>query len=583
MIKRSLFKALTVLALSFNTVLIQAEAVQAQSAPDSLKRPNILVILSDDMGISDIGCYGGEIETPQLDSLARQGVRMRGFYNTARCCPTRACILTGLYPHQAGIGHMMNDRGLPGYRGDLNDQCVTIAQVLRPAGYRTCAVGKWHVTKHITDKSNISNWPIQRGFDDCYSALSGAGNYFQPYCVVRGNEFVSTEADPDYAPPLGTYYVTDAFTDNAIAYLKRYDQENQSHPDQAKPFFLYLTYTAAHWPMQALPEDIAKYRGKFDAGWDSLRQSRLERMKRFGVVPESTPLSPRANESPAWDSLSAEDKAWFAARMEVYAAIVDRMDQGIGRIVDYLKQSGQFDNTLILYIQDNGACAEEIGSLGPICYAGKKSGATAHSRQKPMAKTEPSLVRHDKWTREGLPVKTGRVTPGPVDTYISYGLPWANLSDTPFKLFKHFVHEGGIRTPLIASWPNGLKHQDWVDGPGHLIDVMATCVDAGQAQYPKQFNGIDIIPMEGVSLIPALNGQPLHRPAPLFWEHEGNRAIRDGKWKLVARGWKDEWHLFNLETDPTELTDLADRKPKLVKRLAEQWETWAHRTNVYPR
>ncbi len=478
---------------------------------------------------------------------------------------------------------MMNDKGLPGYRGDLNDQCVTIAQVLRPAGYRTCIVGKWHVTKHITDKSNIGNWPLQRGFDDCYSTLSGAGNYFQPASVVRGNDFVSTEADPDYAPPSGTYYVTEAFTDNALAYLKRYEKANREQPDQAKPFFLYLAYTAAHWPMQALPEDIEKYRGKLDAGWDELRQQRLERMKRLGLVAESTELSPRAQGVPAWDSLSKEDKAWYASRMEAYAAIVDRMDQGIGRIVDYLKQSGQYNDTLILYIQDNGACAEEMGSLGPLCFAGKNSGATADSRREPMPKDKPSIERHDKWTREGLPVKSGRVTPGPVDTYIACGMPWANLSDTPFKLFKHFVHEGGIRTPLIASWPNGLEHRDWVDGPGHLIDVMATCVDAGQAEYPKQVNGKAILPPEGVSLIPTLRDEPLERVQPLFWEHEGNRAIRDGKWKLVARGWKDSWQLYNIESDPTELTDLATQKPKKVKTLAEQWEAWAKRTNVYPR
>ncbi len=568
------------LIILFPMLLVSLLFLSTLRAEQPDERPNILLIMSDDMGISDLGCYGGEINTPHLDTLASQGVRVRAFYNCGRCCPTRASLLTGLYPHQTGIGYMMGDSHLPGYRGNLNKKCVTIAEVLRPAGYKTYMVGKWHLTNRDTDYSDISNWPVQRGFDECYTTLFGAGNYFQPAGLIRGNRFISSENDSEYKPQSGTYYFTQACSDNAVKFLQNHAQENKESGNR-QPFFMYLAYTAAHWPMQALPEDIARYKGKFDAGWDVLRVQRLERMKRLGVVDASTELSPRDNDAPAWDSLSEQDKRWFASRMEVYAAMVDRMDQGIGQIINQLKSSGQFENTLILFLEDNGACAEELKGGKKILYA--KGKANAQSRRKPMSPSEPSISRNDEWTREGFPIKSGRVTPGPADTYISYGLPWANLSDTPFRMYKHFVHEGGISTPLIVSWPNKLPGRDWVSGPGHIVDIMPTCIEAANAQYPQKRGDEDVTPCQGISLIPALSGEQIDRPAPLFWEHENNRALREGKWKLVSKGKKGVWELYDIDVDRTELHDLASKYPELVKQLSEKWEQWAARTNVYPK
>jgi arylsulfatase len=311
--------------------------------------PNIVVIMSDDMGFSDIGCYGGEIQTPTLDRLAAGGLRLTHFYNTARCCPTRACLLTGLYPHQAGIGHMMEDRGLDGYRGDLNRRCATIAEVLRPAGYGTYAVGKWHVTKATQPNGNKDNWPLQRGFDRYYGTITGAGNFYDPGTLSRDNKMISPFADAEYQPK--QYYYTDAISDHAVRFIGDHHRASGE-----KPLFLYVAYTAAHWPMHALDEDIAKYKGKYDSGYEPIRQARLERSKRLGLVVENTELSPMAGD---WSSVT--DKAWEARCMEVYAAMIDRMDQGIGRIVAELTRTGRLENTLIFFLQDNGGCAETTG------------------------------------------------------------------------------------------------------------------------------------------------------------------------------------------------------------------------------
>lgn len=565
------------LSLSFSLCLSLVSFSCAQNAEEL--RPNILIILADDMGISDAGCYGGEISTPNIDSLAAEGVRMRCFYNTARCCPTRASLLTGLYPHQAGIGHMMDDRGVPGYRGELAPNCVTIAEVLRSAGYKTYMVGKWHVTRNTTDEEHhTENWPLQRGFDEFYGTLSGAGNYFEPASLVRGNHFISSEADPDYRPSNGVYYFTNACGENAIKYLKKHEETADS-----APFFMYLAFTSPHWPMQALPEDIARYKGKFDAGWDVLRAERLERMKRLGIVPPSTELSPRDPEVPAWDSLSEEEKAWCASRMEVYAAMIECMDRNIGQVVAQLKASGKWENTLVFFLQDNGACAETMG-LGngkKVLYARGKA-ASASDRNPAIRPETPITVRSDVWLRDGRPVRSGFVTPGPADTYLAYGRCWANLSDTPFRMYKHWVHEGGISSPLIVSWPAHLEHCDWVDGPGHLMDLMATCVDVSGAEYPKKRASEDVQPMEGVSLIPVLNGQKLQRESPLFFEHEKNRAVRMGEWKLVAKA-NQPWELYRIGLDRAETTNLAEKYPEKVEMMAAEWEKWAIRTHVVPR
>ncbi|WP_166831473.1 arylsulfatase [Thalassoroseus pseudoceratinae] len=544
------------------TILLLIAATASVQAED---RPNIIVILSDDMGYSDLGCYGGEIETPTLDGLAREGLRFTQFYNTGRCCPTRASLLTGLYPHQAGVGHMMNDRGTDGYRGNLNNRCRTMAEVLKPSGYATYGVGKWHVTLHTDPEGPKHNWPLQRGFDRFYGTITGAGSFFDPGTLTRDNTMVSPFADPEYQPE--QYYYTDAISDHAARFIT----EHSSTDGKRSPFFMYVAYTAAHWPMHALPEDIAKYRGKFDQGYEAYRQGRLERLRKLGLIDAAWEMSPTVGN---WEQVQHSE--WEQRCMEVYAAMIDRMDQGIGQIVNTLKQQGQFENTLIFFMQDNGGCQEGVGRRG--------------DWKRPVAPSLPKIaqdaIRLDvipKQNRAGVPTLQGpHIMPGPEDTYIAYGIDWANVSNTPFREYKHFVHEGGISTPLIVHWPNGISRRGELEHqPGHLIDIMATCVDVANADYPDKHNGQDIKPLEGVSLRPTFEGGKISRSGPIFWEHEGNRAIRDGKWKLVAKKSRD-WELYDLEKDRTELHDLSDDHPELVKQLADQWETYAKRANVLP-
>ena len=529
-------------------------------------KPNIIVILADDMGFSDLGCYGGEIATPHLDALAQGGVKFTQFYNTARCCPTRASLLTGLHPHQAGMGHMTGSKHpQPAYAGNLNKSCLTIAEVLKPAGYRSYMTGKWHVANDIKPDGPKHTWPMQRGFDGFYGTITGAGSFYDPASLCRGNTFITPENDIAYRP--AKYYYTDAITDNAVTFLREHPKGSES-----APFFLYVAYTAAHWPMHALPEDIAKYRGKYDAGYEAIRAARHERQKQMGIVDTKWPLSP-----PAEDWKKVPDKAWESRCMEVYAAMVDRMDQGIGKIVAELRASGRLDNTLIFYLQDNGGCAEGQG---------RKSNAEAVARQqwKPFG---PDDLQPGIWppmqTREGRPVRTGPgVMPGPEDTYVAYGRGWANVSNTPFREYKHWVHEGGIATPLIVHWPARAKVGSMVRQPGQLPDIMATCLDAAGVEYPAEHAGEKITPLEGTSLAPLLEGREFQRPRPLVWEHEGNRAIRDGDWKLVANGPRDAWELYNMAADRTESHDLAAAEPARAKDLAEKWEAWAQRASVRP-
>lgn len=530
-----------------------------QPATAATPRPNIIIILCDDMGWSDLGCMGGEIQTPNLDRLAANGLRFTQFYNTARCCPTRASLLTGLYPHQAGIGHMMDDRGTDGYRGDLNDRCVTIAQVLKPAGYATFAVGKWHVTKQVQPDGDKHNWPLQRGFDRYYGTITGAGSFYDPGTLVRDNTNLSPLSDPEYKPE--RYYYTDAIADHARIFIK---EHHEHHADQ--PFFLYTAFTAAHWPMHALPEDIAKYKGKYDAGYESVRQARLIKARQMGLVSADAPVAPTVGD---WSAVA--NKEWEARCMEVYAAMIDRMDQNVGHLVETLKSTGQYDNTLIFFLQDNGGCQEGIGR--------QKTAPALNSQTFPTIAAD--AIRLDvipKQTRDGRPVKMGEgIMPGTEDTYIAYGEAWANVSNTPHREYKHFVHEGGISTPLIAHWPSGIARKgEWERQPGHLIDLMATCVDVAGAKYPA----LPIKPMEGLSLTPAFAGKPLQRDA-LYWEHEGNRAIRQGPWKLVAKENKP-WELYNIDDDRAEQHDLAATQPDRVKALADKWQAYAERANVLP-
>jgi arylsulfatase len=501
----------------------------AAAAPQR-QRPNIVILFADDMGYSDVGCFGGEIRTPNIDSLAKAGVRFTHFYNTARCCPSRATLLSGLYAHQAGVGHMVEPKPFPGYAGDLNKRCATIAEVLKPAGYQTYMSGKWHVTPFNDSKHN---WPLQRGFDHYYGIIAGSADYFDPHSLARDNQRIERDR-PDY-------YLTDAIAANAAQYVE----------EANGPFFLYTAFTAPHWPLHALEPDIARYRGRYRDGWDALREERRERMLKLGILDKRWPLTPRDREAPAWTD--APGKEWQQRRMEVYAAQVDRLDQGVGRILDALRKKGQLDNTLVMFLADNGGCAEEL---------------VAGTQQAHTQRPERRGVKVEVGNRPGL-------MPGGESTFASYGLPWANASNTPFRLYKHWVHEGGISTPFVAHWPQGIrKHDTLTRQPAHLIDIMATCVDISGARYPSE-----ILPMEGRSLVPAFGGGAIHRNDALYWEHEGNRAVRDGKWKLVSR-YPGKWELYDIEADRSELNDLAAREPDTAARLAGLHDKWAARVGA---
>jgi arylsulfatase len=488
------------------------------------ERPNILVILVDDMGFSDLGCYGSEIPTPHLDRLAAGGVRFTQFYNTGRCCPTRASLLTGLYPHQAGVGHMVDDHGRTGYQGRLNDRCATFAEVLRPAGYFTAMVGKWHVGQ------NLGVVPWERGFDRSLSAAAG-GFYFPGH--PRAQLFLNgRESDPElpkdwYSTALWTQYGL-KFIDEALA--------------AKKPFLLYVAHNAPHFPLQAPAEDIARFRGKYREGWDRLRAARHAKQIELGIVSPAWPLSPRPEAVGAWDSLSDEEKDRFDHLMAVYAAVVSRMDRAVGDLVEGLHQRGALDNTLILFMSDNGGNAE----AGP---RGRDQG-------------NPSAANSDWFCGES----------------------WAHLQNTPFRRYKHFTHEGGIATPLIAHWPAGipadrngkLEHQ-----PGHLVDIMATLVDVSGALYPAEVSGHRVQPMEGLSLAPAFRGEPLHRVKPIFWEHEGNCAVRAGPWKAVRKH-GEPWELHNLDEDRTEQRNVIGTYKAMGEHLLRQWDDWAAASGVEP-
>jgi arylsulfatase A-like enzyme len=487
---------------------------------DETPRPNFVIIMADDLGFSDIGCYGGEIETPNLDRLAAAGLRFTQFYNSGRCCPTRAALLTGLYQHQAGVGHMIRDLGVPSYQGYLNQNCLTIAEALRSAGYRAYLSGKWHVGE------NQGHWPVDRGFDRSYSLVSGATNYWR---LDRGRVFV---IDGQWHEPGEGWYATDAFSDHAVAFV----EDAHRH---GKPFFLYLPYTAPHWPLHAHQRDIAKYKGKYLDGWDKLRQQRYERLVKLGLIDSAWPLSPRDPKAPAWDTLSQQQKETFDHKMAVYAAQIDSMDQGIGRLISRLEELGQLHNTLIVFLADNGGCHEGVDRGQP-----------------------------------GVPA-------GPPESFLSYGLPWANASNTPFRWFKHWVHEGGIATPCIVHWPAGLKHKGITHDVAHVMDLMPTCLELAGAEYPQSHNGQPLTPLEGKSLVPVLNGQPRAGYEYLFWEHSGNRAVRHGKWKLVsARG--GDWELYDLAADRSELNNLAQERPQFVAQLTAAYDAWAERAGVKP-
>jgi arylsulfatase len=509
-------------------------------------RPNILLIVADDLGYSDIGCYGGDIDTPNLDRLAENGIRFTQFYNTARCCPSRASLITGLHPHQTGMGSTQGVQlGVHGYMGQINEECVTLAEVLKPAGYSTYCVGKWHLT-HSHDGQDKSDWPLQRGFDRFFGTIYGAGSYFDPRMLYYGNEIATSSPD-------GFYY-TDAISDTAEIYLEEHWQKPGDNP-----FFMYVAYTTPHWPLHAKPEDIAKYKGRFTRGWDVLRKEKLERMKALGLIDERWDIETDKRDSLKWKDV--ENVEWELNRMEVYAAQVDCMDQGIGRILAVLEEADQLDNTFVVFFSDNGGCPETWTAENPWA-----------TRYGPEVTRDGTVIDYSN---------DGNRMAGPPDTYYSYGPNWARHSNTPFLGYKSGTYEGGISTPFIVHWPQGLKAKGELRKQlTGIIDIMPTFAALGRADYPETYKGSTIIPMQGMNLLPAIiDDIPIVRDFYCV-EHIGRRGIISAElWKAVKFG-KNPWQLYNLNEDRAETTDLASERPDLTERLVQSWDKWAKESFV---
>lgn len=499
----------------------------AEDLAENRCRPNVVLILTDDLGFADLGCYGSEIATPNLDRLAAEGLRFTQFYNAARCCPTRAALLTGLYPHQAGIGHMLQAWHPPAYTAGLNEHCATFAQLLGAAGYRNYHVGKWHVGG--VGKPDAPNHPLQRGFDHCYGG-GADGNYFRPGALFMDRE----KFRPD-----DSYYSTDMFSNWAV---KLIEDHRQQHGDQ--PYLLHVCYTAPHFPLQAKPADIAKYRGKYLAGWDTVREQRFQKQRALGIVDPAWKLSPPDPVTQAWKDVPADQRDEWDLRMAVYAAMIDCLDQGVGRILDAIRRTGREDDTLVMFLSDNGASAEFL----------------------------------DSWPKPARGHKPGSIT-GTPDSHRCLEIGWASVANTPFREHKMWTHEGGIATPCIARWPRGkIQPGSLSREVGHVIDFMPTFLELAGTTYPAQLGDQPLIPLEGRSLLPALQGKSLG-PRTLAWEHEGNRALRSGDWKVVA-DFQGGWELYDLARDRTETQDLASADPGRTKTLAAEWQKWAERVGV---
>ena len=527
------------------------------------KRPNILIILADDLGYSDLGCYGSEIQTPNLDRLAQNGIRFNRFYNAGRSCPTRASLLTGLYPHQAGIGRMTFDDHLPGYRGTMTHSGVTIAEALKDAGYQTGMIGKWHVAEtplrpdqrlwlaHQVQHDEFApkeNYPTHRGFDDYYGTIYGVVDYFDPFSLVNGEEPVNEVPE--------NYYTTIAYSDSAVSYINRYVQSD-------KPFFMFLSYNLPHWPLHALDEDIRKYEDTYKVGWESIRNARYQRMIKLGIFPEKSDYLTDRQSIMEWGT--NPDSAWDARAMAVHAAMIDRMDQEIGKVLKALEATNELDHPFIVFLSDNG-CSPEICQD----YA-------------PGENDRPDMLRN------GTPIiypKNKEVMPGPETSYASLGPLWANVANMPFRFWKAKMYEGGICTPMIAYWPDGVKiPKGSVNGEMcHVIDLMATCLDLAQAKYPTMYNGNNIQPLEGISMLPILQTGKRKGHDLIGFEHFNEKALmsKDG-WKIIQPGKKDSpWELYNLNVDRTEKHNVADRNPERLQQMIQQYEVWAKRTMVEP-
>lgn len=512
-------------------------------------RPNVIVILADDMGFSDAGCYGGDIHTPNIDRLASNGLKFTQFHNAARCCPTRASLLTGQYQHKVNMATNGNTLGRNG---------ITIAEGMKQAGYNTAMVGKWHLskTKPLPDKQKQLDWlnhqydpgipfapldsyPVNRGFDSHYGIIWGVADYFDPFSLVDGTEPVEDVPDD--------FYLTDALT-------KRSVENVHDFAKQDNPFFMYLAYTASHWPLHAREEDIAKYEKMFDDGWDAMRKRRFKRQVELGLFDkDKTNLPPVQDGGADWDGMSEEEKEFMADKMAAHAAMVDRMDQGIGKLLDALEETGQLDNTLILFLSDNGASPELPKNWGP-------------GFDRPSETREGEKIRYEGFKEAGSET-----------TFTGIGPAWASASNTPYRYWKAEQYEGGSHTPFIAHWPAGLKVEpgSTTHQPGHIMDILPTCLELAGAEYPEKYQGHKITPMDGLSLTPILEGEQRKGHDRLFFEHVGGKALIEDDWKIVSlRKPNDHWRLYNLAEDPTETNNLADKYPDKLNTMVQEWTKW---------
>lgn len=511
------------------------------SPSPNAKRPNIVLILADDMGYADLGCWGSEISTPNIDKLATNGVRFTGMHNNPRCTVTRAALLTGLYPTQAGLGFNTGNDGTPQYQGYLNDSCVTLGEALGGAGYRTAIAGKW----------NVAPWgrtttaePHERGFERALCDVGGeALTYFDTIRYLNG-KVIGRSSDPNY-------YFTRSVTGYCVASIK----EMHASGD---PFFLYAAYTAPHFPLQAPSLDVEPYHGHYSMGWDVLRQQRWEAGKEAGVIDPAWTLPPPGPGTTTY--AQSQDLEWEQRRMEVYAAQVSVMDEGVGKIVAELEALKILDNTLIIFLSDNGACAEVV-------HRGNKHAQAL--------------------TRNGKPMDAGNiptVLPGPSNTFQSYGIDWANTSNTPFRMYKRYTEEGGISSPMVASWPGTLPTGGLDARLLHVMDLMPTFMELAGKPYPTTFANKAITPTEGQSFAPILTDAAdqadWKRSGMLFWEHMGHRAARDGDWKVVSELPVGGWELFNMASDRTETVDLSSSNPAMLASLSSAYDAWKARVGV---
>ncbi|MGI4864915.1 MAG: arylsulfatase [Janthinobacterium lividum] len=556
------------LAVALVSLLTLSGSTALKPAPPKApKRPNIILVMADDLGYSDIGCYGGEVQTPNLDKLAQNGLRFTNCYNTGRCCPTRASMLTGLYPHQAGIGKMTFNENEPGYRGQLNEHTVTLAEALRTAGYQTGMVGKWHISETVERKdkaeqlkwlahqadygdfADLNSYPTARGFDKFYGTIWGVVDYFDPFSLVHGKEPVKTVPKD--------FYYTNAIGDTAVSFVNQFSKSD-------KPFFMYVAYTAPHWPVQALPEDIKKYENTYKDGWQALRKRRYDRLVAQKLIdPATTPLP--AFMFPDKDWATNPTREWDARAMAVHAAMIDRMDQNIGHMLAELKRTKQLDNTLILFLADNGASPEDPAVYGQ---GFDRNGSTRDGR--------PVI----------FPLKK-EALPGSELVYGGIGEVWAHSVNTPYRYYKAKQHEGGIKTPFIVHWPQGVQQPGRLVGePVHVIDMMQTFLDLAKGSYPATYAGRSITPSPGKSFAPLLTSakapaKPLH--SELFWEHFGAAALREGDWKIVRLTATETWELYDLGHDHSETKNLASQYPDRVASLNKRWQQLAQEYQVFPK